>query len=380
MLVLTVYQSQQKISYKIFKLFNKKNSLQRRGKISWHENNIANWIIYNAQNKQLQNQAFKLPLNADGMLDYNKIVTDDNFTSYNFDLIVHKIACGGREFEDITLLNPLVLEQLQHYTFLAPKKQAADISLARAYLDNYSQTKHYACFDTGFHQNIPLKHRIISLASNHITRGIQNHGNLGLVFAGISAKFVDLSDKKTAKGRWIIAFLQDDLNVCCAIKNGKSHYCSSSALHNELPSVEVAGYGDLKLAHKINDNSVEEANLLTICDQQFNSLDEIISSTETNAKLALDYYINQISDNIIKLANVIQGIDGIVFTGKIGLNNAQLRQLICNKLEWLGVSISNKANLENQCKLHKKNSKISVFTMLAEPESAMLQQLAKRID
>ena len=380
MLVLTIYQSPAKISYKIFKLFNKKHSLQRRGKISWDDTNTGSWIIYNAQNKQLQNQPFKLPMRSDGTTDYAKIVTDNNFSNYNFDFIVHKVACGGSEFNDITLLNSIVIEQLQQYSLLAPSEQAADLALASAYLDNYGHAKHYACFDTTFHQHIAPKHRIISLSATHLAQGIQNYGNLGLVFAGISAKFGDISDKKMAKGRWIIAYLQDNLNVCCAIKSGKSSYCSSSALHNELPSTQTAGYGDLKLSSLINDHLAEEANLLTINNHQATSLEEIINSDSENTQLSLDYYIDQISETITRLAGINQGIDGIVFTGKLGQNSSKLRQLICHKLEWLGVSISNKANLENQCKLHKKSSKIGVFTMLAEPESAMLQQLAKRID
>ena len=171
------------------------------------------------------------------------------------------------------------------------------------------------------------------------------------------------------KGRWIIAYLQDSLNVCCAIKNGKSSYCTSSTLHNELPSIYTAGYGDLKLNILINDNSVSDANLLTISGHKVASLEEIINLNSEDTQLSLDYYTNQISDTIAKLVNVVQGIDGIVFTGKLGQNSSRLRQLICHK-----------SNLENQCKLHKKSSKIGVFTMLAEPESAMLQQLAKRID
>lgn len=380
MLVLTIYQSYHKISYKIFKLFNKKHSLQRRGKISWNETNTGSWIIYNAQNKQLQNQPFKLPVRNDGAVDYSKIVTDDNFSDYNFDFIVHKIACGGNEFNDITLLNSIVIEQLQQYNTLAPNEQEADLALASAYLTNYAHAKHYACFDTSFHQYIAPKHRIISLSAKHLAQGIQNYGSLGLVFGGISAKFGDISDKKTAKGRWIIAYLQDNLNVCCAIKSGKSSYCTSSALHSELPSIYTAGYGDLKLSTLTNDSSVSDANLLTISGHQVASLEEIINLSTEEAQLSLDYYINQISESITKLVGINQGVDGIVFTGKLGQNNSKLRQLICHKLEWLGVSISNKANLENQCKLHKKSSKIGVFTMLAEPESAMLQQLAKRID
>lgn len=380
MLVLTIYQSYHKISYKIFKLFNKKHSLQRRGKISWNDTNTGSWVIYNAQNKQLQNQPFKLPVNSNGAVDYSKIVTDDNFSNYNFDFIIHKIACGGNEFNDITLLNSIVIEQLRQYNFLAPNSQEADLALASAYLTNYAHAKHYACFDTSFHQYIPPKHRIISLSAKHLKQGVQNYGNLGLVFNGISAKFGDISDKKMAKGRWVIAYLQDNLNVCCAIKNGKSSYCSSSTLHNELPSIYSAGYGDLKLSTLLNDNSVSDGNLLAISEQPLASIEEIINSNSEETQLSLDFYINQISETIAKLVNVIQGIDGIVFTGKLGQNNAKLRQMICHKLTWLGVSISNKANLENQCKLHKKSSKIGVFTMLAEPESAMLQQLAKRID
>lgn len=381
MLVLTFYHRDQQIDYTVFKLYNKKYSRQIHGEIKILECK-SEWSVFNSQDKLLSIVEIE---HINGQIDYNKLLTNTNLSNLNFDVIVHKIACGGDEFQDINLLNELVITRLEQFTMFAPQQQIKDISLARTSLKIYSQAKHYVCFDSGFHHSIDLKNRLLNLDFGLLEQGYKNYGTFGLNFEHLANKLIDITDKKNSKGKWILVYLDDDNSIICGVKNGKSKYCSASAIHSELPSLKHSGKLDPQLSNNLNRPQNEtsqvliNSNLTTMINDNFTTIAELINTHHANAKLACDYYIGTICQQITRIGNVIQGIDGIIFSGTIGTANPKIRQLICQKLEWLGIAISNKANLENQTKLHKKLSSCQVFALKSHPENAMLEQLFERI-
>lgn len=385
MLVLIIYQTNNTINYHIYQLFNKKHSLQRYGKIQINSSDLI-WEKYNAQTKLVNQTKIEIHPNE---LAYDKIVNHTFFNKYQYDIIVHKVACGGDEFQQICRLTPQNLKKLSQMIPLAPNEQAADIALSSALLEHFPQTKHYVSFDSGFHSTIELKNRMLTLNWELLNRGIKNYGTHGLAFASIASRLINLSEKKIAKGRWVIIYVDNHETTLCAIKNAKSVYCSSSGLHHEFPSPDHLGLLEvnlpLTLSQCLHKDPQETTSLLTqnqllhIENCDFASLDELLQSHIPAAKLSADFYTSTIANGISKLATELGGLDGVIFSGKLGISNPRLRQLVANKLSWLGLEVVNKANLENQCKLHKKNSNIKMFALAEKPEEAMLQQLFERL-
>ena len=393
MLVLTFYQYGKQLDYSIFKLYHKKYSLQVRGEISWSSGDKFEWNIFNSYNKKLQTNNLDLNSNSqplasnNGLINYAQIIAHPNLSNYTFAIIVHKIACGGADFTEISLLNQLSLEQLTKFKRVSPFQQAQDIALADACLNYYLNSKHYACFDSGFHQSIEASQQLLAPNLNWKSQGLINYGTFGLALNNLVSKLSDITDKKSAKGKWIIIYLSNTMSLVCALKNGKSKFCSASDLFNLVPTPQNCGQLDPQLiqnlatCQQINPaeilNQALESNLTNLVNRATSSLEELLNSSP--AQLAISYYINALCQIITGAGNLLQGIDGIIFSGELGTNSPKLRQTIVDQLAWLGISLSNKANLENQTKLHKKSSLAQVFSLKDAPHEAMLNQLLERI-
>lgn len=394
MLVLTLYQYGKRLNYSIFKLYNKKHSCQVNGEISWENPEKLDCQILSATSKK--NHCHNTELNLEAInssdtaaIDYATILTHPNLSNYNFAVIVHKIACGGAEFNEISLLSQLSIDKLAKYTIVSPVQQAQDLALATACLKHYTNSKHYACFDTGFHHSIELEHKLLAPNLDWLNADLKNYGCCGLALNNLVKKLGDITDKKTAKGKWVIIYISENISSICAIKNAKSKYCSSSDLFSLVPTMHNCGQLDpqlvinLALNEQIDQTEIGEqllnSSLTNLAGGEATTIKELLTSSQANVKLALNYYINALCQIITGAGNLLQGIDGVIFSGELGASTPLLRQKIINQLEWLGISLSNKANLENQTKLHKKNSLTQVFTLKADPHEAMLNQLFERL-
>lgn len=400
MLVLITYHKYTSINYKIYRLNPKKPSLQVMGKISYQNSKII-WELFNSQQQLIETTIL------DNKNNFNQIVQHPHLNMYNFDIVVHKIQHGGDEYDGISLLNQFTLQKLTKFIPLAPHEQKSDLEFAHTLINQYPNIKHYACYETAFHQTMAPSERMLVPDWHYLKDGIKSYGSYGLSFMSLADKLNSLTDKRIAKGKWILAYLNETDNTLCAIKNKKSVYCTSSSLHHELPSLAHNGRVDPNLikaiAHYTNteiDNVIDDLcskNLLQTNtkiekvmekkskvvalqeDQGFNDLETLLISQSLSAKLTREYYISALAGSILELASILQGIEGIIFSGDAGCSQPKLRQLICDKLEWLGVKLGNKRNLDNYCNLSKKDSKIQIFTLPADPFQAMLNQLFERI-
>jgi acetate kinase len=64
-----------------------------------------------------------------------------------------------------------------------------------------------------------------------------------------------------------------------------------------------------------------------------------------NAKLAMDIYCYRLKKYIAAYAAAMGGIDALVFTAGVGENSAEVRALTCENLEFMGIKIDTKKNM-----------------------------------
>ena len=65
-----------------------------------------------------------------------------------------------------------------------------------------------------------------------------------------------------------------------------------------------------------------------------------IAAGDEHAKLAFDLYCYRIKKYIGAYAAALNGVDAIVFTAGVGENAANVREAVCNNMEYLGVHLS----------------------------------------
>ena len=66
---------------------------------------------------------------------------------------------------------------------------------------------------------------------------------------------------------------------------------------------------------------------------------ELLGSSEPGARLAVDYFIEQVLRELAAMAAALRGIDMLVFTGGIGENAAELRARVVEGARWLGSGV-----------------------------------------
>ncbi len=98
------------------------------------------------------------------------------------------------------------------------------------------------------------------------------------------------------------------------------------------------------------------------------------------AKQAITQYIDSIVSHICEALSYTQGIDTLVFTGTIGYRAAYIREMVVEKLTWLGLSLDHTDNIEahDSCfDISSYNSKAKIYTVLVDEMKEMHRHTQK---
>jgi acetate kinase len=95
---------------------------------------------------------------------------------------------------------------------------------------------------------------------------------------------------------------------------------------------------------------------------------DLLSSTDANAKLAVDYFVYRAAREIGGLSAVLGGLDALVFTAGIGENSADVRRRICEASSWLGLELDTAANETHAACISTAASRVSARTIPTNEE------------
>ena len=99
---------------------------------------------------------------------------------------------------------------------------------------------------------------------------------------------------------------------------------------------------------------------------------DLLASNKPEAKFAIDIFVHNISNYAGMLAAELQGCDGFIFTGGIGENAAPIRQMVGERLGWLGAEVDpqkNSAKITAATKISSDSSKIPVWVIPTDEET-----------
>jgi acetate kinase len=112
-------------------------------------------------------------------------------------------------------------------------------------------------------------------------------------------------------------------------------------------------------------------------------LEEAMKNDE-RAKRAIDIFCHKIIQTIGSYVAELNGIDAIVFTGGIGENDFIVRKIVCESLNYLGLTFDSEKNEETWKKgrqtegeLSKEDSKIKVFVIPTNEELQMVRSATR---
>lgn len=324
-------------------------------------------------------------LGTDVYLSALELVLNCNeLKQYKLDAAIHRVVHGGDIYTNIVKINDEVVQELSKFNDYAPLHQPYNLLVIDAIRQKLPTLPNYACFDTAFHQSIPLINRIYAIDWKYTESGIKKYGFHGLSYDYISHKLVNIVGEKDAKASWIIAHLGGGSSLC-AIQNGKSMVTTMGfSCADGLPMMTRCGELDpqipIFLQQKYNFSPMKVLNILNkesglygIC--QGKSMQEVAESDTQKSKLAVELYCKSIASNIAKLAVDLNELTGIVFTAGIGENRSAIREKVCASLEWLfELKLDNAKNSNNETMIHAEDSKVQVLVIPTNEELVMVSQ------
>lgn len=131
-----------------------------------------------------------------------------------------------------------------------------------------------------------------------------------------------------------------------------------------------------KTVDEVNDMLNKQSGMLGLCGYSDNrDVEEKYLAGDSRAKDALGVYVHSIIRFIGSYIAVLGGVDAIIFTAGIGENAPLLRQMICERLSYLGIKLNEKANNTRgeEIEISTADSKVKVFVIPTNEELVIAQ-------
>ena len=299
----------------------------------------------------------------------------------------HRVVHGGETFKESALVTPEVLNGIEECIDLAPLHNPNAIKGIQAAKDLFGQrVPQVAVFDTSFHTSIP-EHAYVYAIPYHLYRRhrIRRYG-----FHGTSHRYVSY------RYRLLRNLTREQTNVITFhLGNG----CSATAIKNGFPIDTSMGMTPLEgLVMGTRSGDLDPAIVTHIASKEGLSLHEVegLLNTQsgllgisglTNDMRVLQEELRLQDDRRVKLAidvfcyrarkyagaylAAMEGADAIVFTGGIGENSPEIREQICQGLEWAGLKLDkekNKARVGTEGEISADGSTLEAYVIPTDEE------------
>jgi len=289
----------------------------------------------------------------------------------------HRVVHGGPNYSAPIRIDESVLASLAKLAPLAPLHQPHNLAPIRAIAEAAPHIPQVACFDTAFHRSQPPLAQKFALPRNLTEAGIQRYGFHGLSYEYVTSQLGKL-DPDLARGRTIIAHLGNGASLC-AVHAGQSIATTMgfTAVDGLMMGTRCGAIDPGVLiylmdnhgmdARAIEDLIYKRSGLLGVSGIS-SDMRTLRTSPEPAASEAIALFVYRIIREIGSLAAALGGLDGLVFTGGIGANDAKTRAEIAAGCRWLGVDLDSENNASGARRISGGASSVSVWAIPTDEE------------
>lgn len=273
------------------------------------------------------------------------------------DAVGHRVVHGGETFKSSAIVDRGVMEAIRENIPLAPLHNPPNLTGIEVAQSIFPDAPQVAVFDTAFHQSLPPKAFIYAIPYVlYEKEGVRRYGFHGTSHGYVVEKAALCLGRPLDMVNLISIHLGNGASMA-AVQGGK---CVDTTMGMTPLEGLVMGTrsGDvdpalpffladhLKMSLKEIDRLLnQESGLKGICG--LNDMREVMQERlagNQRAELALQVYCYRIKKYIGAYFAVLGGLDAIIFTGGIGENASDVRELSCMGLENIGVDLDRVAN------------------------------------
>lgn len=297
----------------------------------------------------------------------------------------HRMVHGGERFSESVLLTKEVLDAFTACNDLAPLHNPANLKGVNAVAAILPNVPQIGVFDTAFHQTMPDYAYLYAIPYELYEKyGVRRYGFHGTSHRYVSQRVCEFLGVKPDGLKIITCHIGNGGSIA-AIKDGK---CIDTTMGLTPLEGLMMGTrsGDIDagavtfIMDKEGLNTTGVSNLLNKksgvlgvsgVSSDMRELDAACKAGNSRAALAEKMYYYRIKKYIGAYVAALGGVDVILFTGGVGENQSQCREIVCENLEFMGIEIDKTVNAKihgEEAVISAPNSKVKVVVIPTDEE------------
>jgi len=310
----------------------------------------------------------------------------------------HRVVHGGEAFSESVLIDEAVIAQIRRCSELAPLHNPANLTGIEVTQRRFPELPQVAVFDTAFHQSLPRKAYLYAVPYEFYERyKTRRYGFHGTSHAFVAAEAARCLGAPLEQLQLITAHLGNGCSAS-AVKYGRS-VDTTMGLTPLEGLVMGTRSGDVDpnlheyLAGRTGQNLAQitatlnrQSGLLGLSgsSNDMRELERKASEGDERARLAIEVFCYRLAKAILGLAAGLDRVDALVFTGGIGENSAQVRQLTLSQLAILQPELDEERNRTHgaaaQGRISAARSRLTALVVKTNEELMIAQETARVAD
>jgi acetate kinase len=372
--VLVLNSGSSSIKFSVYQAGDGRRLKLHDGAVDGIGSGLGKFWITDAQGNKLVDQTPALPNRAAAF----KLVADA-LNSSDFPApaaIGHRMVCGGPTVQENQIITPALIDEMARYADFAPLHTPIAVYIMRESLRLFPGVPNFVCLDSWFHRTMPEVVSHMPIPEEYSAMGVRRYGAHGISYESIIYQLEpDVPEKL------IVAHLGNGASIS-AIRNGKSLDTSMGltptggiisgtrtgdidpgVLLFILRKIAATAKSAADAADQLEAVASKKAGLLGVSNlsNDMRDLREAIKAGNAKARLAVDKFTWTIAKWIGSYVAELNGLDMLVFTGGIGVNDIDSRAEICAGLGVLGIVLDPaRNNVRGESVISADNSRVTV--------------------
>jgi acetate kinase len=352
------------------------------------DDSVITHKIFTGETENVIKETTDLADHQAGLREVSRLLTDAATgviqNPDDIDVVGHRVVHGGESFAATAIITQQVKEEIKKLFPLAPLHNPANYTGIEVAEKIFTKAKQIAVFDTAFHQTMPEKAFRYAIPQTFYTDlRIRAYGFHGTSHKYVSTKAAQYLQKPSAK--IVTIHLGNGCSVA-AIDSGKSVDTSMGfgPLSGLIMGTRSGDIDPSIIFHLVDELGYEIEQVKALLNKKsgmqgltgFSDMRDVTKAVEEGNKtatLALEMYAYRIKKYIGSYAATLNGLDAIVFTAGVGENAANVRELVCKDLTFLGISFDAEKNKIRSGDIREINKSDSLVKILVVPTNEELE-------
>jgi acetate kinase len=252
------------------------------------------------------------------------------------DAIAHRVVHGGEDHYLPSVVDDELLADLWKIVALAPLHLPTSLEVIGLARGIWPEATHVACFDTGYHHDLPETSTRLPLPEELVRLGIRRYGFHGLSVQSILQVRPEMANAVIAhlgSGCSVTAVGADRLprhtTMSFTPTSGMMSATRPGDLDPEIPLYLIEHHGFT--ARRLRDIFDRQSGLSGVSGGR-RDMRDLLEADDHGARAAVDMFVSSAAMAIAACATTLDDWQWLVFTGGVGEHAATVRARICARL------------------------------------------------